>query len=293
MSQVSRKYSLLLEMAVMRLDHPNLVRLQGSHLWREHLFLVMDLMDGGSLGDVMEECKDIIDEMWIVKIIREVLKGVAYLHSMSIVHADLKPANVLLSSDGAVKLADFGLSEAVAPGQFLQGRAGSERYMAPEVARGLGFGSKADIWSVGGIAMDMLREEEAGIVRVSPELLDFLWRAVEADQDRRWAADCLLEHPFLGPDRSEPLLEAVRPEELPDRLLAVCFLCSAETEARRATVCLCRRLRYCRPSCLEADSARHGDYCAGAARRRAEEAAGRRRERWERGRSRRGEREAN
>lgn len=85
---------------------------------------------------------------------REVLNALNYLHEQSIVHRDVKGANILLSSDGQVRLGDFGVSAQTGPGPLKL--AGSPYWMPPEVIRRSRFDAKADIWSFGITMFELL-----------------------------------------------------------------------------------------------------------------------------------------
>lgn len=88
---------------------------------------------------------------------QQLISGIEYSHRLKIVHRDLKPENVLLDDDLNVKIADFGLSNKIADGDFLKTSCGSPNYAAPEVIRGgLYTGPEIDVWSCGVILYVML-----------------------------------------------------------------------------------------------------------------------------------------
>lgn len=88
---------------------------------------------------------------------QQLMSGIDYSHRLKIVHRDLKPENVLLDDQLNVKIADFGLSNVVTDGEFLQTSCGSPNYAAPEVIRGLRYtGPEIDVWSCGIILYVML-----------------------------------------------------------------------------------------------------------------------------------------
>ncbi|XP_066021825.1 mitogen-activated protein kinase kinase kinase 2-like isoform X1 [Pocillopora verrucosa] len=123
-----------------------------------HLHLFMEFMRGGSLYDRIKK-KKVLSEKESRKYTMQILEGVSFLHSKEIIHRDIKGKNVLLDEHGNVKLADFGLSKVIqkiGSKTALESYCGTPYWMAPEMFWGKGYGKKADIWSVGCTAVEML-----------------------------------------------------------------------------------------------------------------------------------------
>ncbi|CAN8219772.1 unnamed protein product [Coccothraustes coccothraustes] len=219
------------ELMVMKMNrNPNLVNCLDSYLLGEELWLVMEFMDGGTLSDVIS--KTYLSEDETAAISRECLRGLDFLHSNHVIHQDVKSGNILLRTDGSVKLADFGLSAQLTPEQSRRSSvAGTPGWKAPEVVTGQPYGPKVDIWSFGIVGIEMVEQKVpywnatpvlAKLLtargerpqlrqpnRFSPCLCDFLSCCLQTDEARRWSAKELLQHPFVTSAKPASILEAL------------------------------------------------------------------------------------
>ncbi|XP_064259941.1 serine/threonine-protein kinase PAK 3-like [Passer domesticus] len=202
----------------------NIVTYLESYLVNEAVLLVLEYMDGGSLGDVVSVRRMAVGH--IATVCRECLQGLAFLHANQVIHRDIKSDNILLGRDGSVKLADFGLCALLSPEQRKRrSMVGTTCWMAPEVVRREPYGPKVDTWSLGIVGIEMATGEppyvretsdranfligKQGVpdlhkLRLPPGLCEFLGCCLQMDVDRRGSAKELLQHPFL--QSAEPLL---------------------------------------------------------------------------------------
>ncbi|XP_023534078.1 serine/threonine-protein kinase OSR1-like isoform X2 [Cucurbita pepo subsp. pepo] len=205
------------------IDHPNLLKAHCSFTAGHHLWVVMPYMSGGSCLHIMKSAfSEGFDEPVIATLLREVLKALVYLHAHGHIHRDVKAGNILLDSNGTVKLADFGVSACMFDtGDRQRSRntfVGTPCWMAPEVMQQLhGYDFKADIWSFGITALE-LAHGHAPFSKYPPMkvLLMTLQNAppgLDYERDRKFSksfkemvATCLVKDPKKRPS-SEKLLK--------------------------------------------------------------------------------------
>jgi len=135
--------------------HPNIVQFYESFLVGQFLWIAMEYMEGGNLADILELYDNDVrfDEKQIAFTCKEVLRGLNVCHDLGWMHRDLKGDNILIKSDGNIKIADFG---SAAQNSYKHGTTiGTPHWMAPEIIRGIPYSSKVDIWSLGIILHEM------------------------------------------------------------------------------------------------------------------------------------------
>ncbi|KAM6036139.1 LOW QUALITY PROTEIN: STE20-like serine/threonine-protein kinase [Theristicus caerulescens] len=219
-------------------DHPNITKLLDALYWDGRLWILVEFCPGGAVDAAILELEKGLTEEQIRAACKQLLLALQYLHGCKIIHRDVKAGNVLLTLDGDVKLADFGVS--AKNSSTVQRRVsfiGTPYWMAPEVvqcetSKESPYGYKADIWSLGITLIEMAEMEppyhELNPLRVllkiaksqpptlrhpkrwSEDFKDFLRKSLEKSPEARWSASQLLQHPFVaGISDKRPLRELV------------------------------------------------------------------------------------
>jgi len=145
------------EIEIMKsLSHENIVGLIGVYENKNRTYIVMDKYDGGDLFDlVVSQGGRFKDEYCAIKIVKQILEGLVYLHDKKIAHCDVKLCNIMLADDHTVKLIDFGVSQRCSESVLLSSEVGSPSFIAPEVLAG-SYTEQCDMWSLGCVVFILL-----------------------------------------------------------------------------------------------------------------------------------------
>ena len=144
---------------IAELEHPNIVRIYDLGVSDDHAHIAMEYLPG---GDLRRQIENGVLERDAVEYIRQISSAIADLHSVGILHRDLKPGNIMLREDGSIALIDFGLATRTARKQDITGRGeiiGTPYYMSPEQGRGHAVDERSDVYSLGIMFYEMLTGE--------------------------------------------------------------------------------------------------------------------------------------
>ena len=211
------------------LQHPQIVRYFETIRTEHHLYLVLEYVENGSLANLQKQF-GCFPEQLVANYVRQVLTGLEHLHAHGVCHRDIKGANLLITKEGTVKLADFGVArKQQEPGSSTDGSkansvVGTPYWMAPEIIEMSNFTTSSDIWSLGCTILELLNGEPpyyelapiAALYRIvqdehpplppdlSPALQTFLLACFTRDPQLRPTASELRRHVWLDTPLDEP-----------------------------------------------------------------------------------------
>ncbi|KAJ9607724.1 Protein kinase of the Mitotic Exit Network [Cladophialophora chaetospira] len=207
---------IMLEIDLLKnLDHPNIVKYQGSVKLPETLNIILEYCENGSLHSISKNFGRFPENL-VALYMSQVLQGLVYLHDQGVIHRDIKGANILTTKQGLVKLADFGVASRTT-GLHESSVVGTPYWMAPEVIELTGATTASDIWSLGCTVIELLDgkppyhnlQPMPALFRIvnddhpplpqgaSPAVLDFLMQCFQKDPNLRVSAKKLLKHPWI------------------------------------------------------------------------------------------------
>ncbi|XP_067397466.1 serine/threonine-protein kinase 17A-like [Emydura macquarii macquarii] len=217
------------EIAVLELaaPSPHVVDLHEVYETPAEIVLVLEYAAG---GEIFQQCVAEEDEAFteqdVVRLVRQILRGVSYLHKNNVVHLDLKPQNILLTSSsplGDIRIVDFGLSRRVDAVREVREILGTPEYVAPEILNYEPISTATDMWSIGVLTYVMLTGESPfrgdtkqetflnisqvnvefppdAFQGVSDRAVDFICSLLVKNPRKRAKAEQCLQHPWLAPE---------------------------------------------------------------------------------------------
>ena len=208
-----------------RLDHPNVMRVYGDDR-RSRIYMVMEWCNGRLLRQILDEGRIPADRA--LRIAKEILKALEYIHGNGVVHRDLKPENILVDDNDHIKLIDFGIAGDTASRRLTYANftatLGTPDYIAPEQVKGKRGDARTDLYSMGVILYEMLTGKlpfsgptpmaamndrvlnhpippRVADPSISPQMQEILYRALERDPKNRYASAQQFLHDLEHPDQ--------------------------------------------------------------------------------------------
>lgn len=198
--------------------HPNVCLFMGACFEKGHMMIVSELVVRGDLEKLLRDQTFEMSLFLRIRLAIDAARGMTWLHNgdPAIVHRDVKPANFLVTENWSVKITDFGLSQATAPGTSLrdgkEGARGTPLWMAPEVLEGKEFSTSADVYSFGIVLWEIYCRQEPfkqfrnyqkfkeAVVKqgVRPKIPPECPRSLSALIERCWAGDSLQRPDFVS-----------------------------------------------------------------------------------------------
>ena len=237
------------------LTHPNIVNVYDVGEDQGNYFIVMELVEGITLKDyIAKKGKLSVKEATSIAI--QVCMGVAAAHDQGIVHRDVKPQNIIISTDGKVKVTDFGIARAASSNTISTNVMGSVHYSSPEQVRGGYSDARSDIYSVGVtlyemvtgkvpfdgdspvvIAIKHLQEEMESPSNITPDLPyaleQIIYKCMQKSVERRYQSmnDVIAD---LKRSLQEPDGHFVTLQPMSDRAQTICLTKEEEAEIKKA-----------------------------------------------------------
>lgn len=180
--EFQRRFEAEVEILAQLPAHPNIVTVRDALAWRGQLFLVMDYIEGGALGDLGKGGG--VNPQRGAELLNQILSGLEAIHRRDIIHRDIKPSNILIDREGVPYISDFGIAESVGRPPIQQ-TMGTAQYAAPELLDAtLGGGDteqQIDMYAMGMVAYEMFLGEN----RFHTEFSE-VYNTARQDRPRRW-----------------------------------------------------------------------------------------------------------
>jgi serine/threonine protein phosphatase PrpC len=209
------------------LQHPYILRfINDESLTKSRPYIVMEYLDGQTLGHLMHTIRP-MPQADALKIVSRICEALAYMHDHDVVHRDLKPDNIMICSDGSIRIMDFGIAKLDSARRLTFGAftpaMGTPDYMAPEQVKGRRGDQRTDIYSLGAILYEMLtgsvpfeganpfiimnsRLSGDPIAprkrndKISPQVEEIILKAMSRDPNDRYQTIMEMKHDLDNPD---------------------------------------------------------------------------------------------
>lgn len=200
-----------------RFRHPNVVKLYETFESNKHIVVVMELCAGGDLLNYVRKRRR-LKESYAKYIFKQIIEGIAHIHTKGVLHRDIKLDNILLDGKGIIKIGDFGVSRIITNiNDKMTEQCGTPAYIAPEILRDQGYyGFSCDLWSAGVVLYAMLygtvpfkannmNDLHKLIMKakytlkddITEEARDLLKNLLERDPRKRFAVTDIMAHTWM------------------------------------------------------------------------------------------------
>ena len=215
-----------------KMNHPNIVKYFHHYQSEENLYMIMEHCSGGDLFQKLIDNEKLSENETKI-IIKSLLEAVNHFHNQGIIHRDLKPENIMYSSEGVIKVIDFGLSMKT-ENTSQESLVGTSYYIAPEIVKTETFTKACDMWSlgiifhamlvgylpIGGVSFDEICNQIKAYkgpnfdsddwINISDEAKDLLKKMLDPDYKSRITASAALKHNWFNTKRqTDPLRNKV------------------------------------------------------------------------------------
>ncbi|KAL3639496.1 hypothetical protein CASFOL_017403 [Castilleja foliolosa] len=241
-----------------RINHPNIIGLHDMIEETGRIYIVLEYCKGGDLSIFIQQRQGRIPEDTAKHFMQQLAEGLKVLHENNLIHRDLKPQNLLLSTNGdnsVLKIADFGFARSLQPRGLAETLCGSPLYMAPEIMQLQKYDAKADLWSVGAILFQLVTgktpftgnnqiELLQNIIKstelqfppnaknLDPQCMDLCWKLLRRNPVERLTFDEFFNHPYLSQRQPNVILRQSQ------RVLDGCAISEKNAEQSSQEDCL-------------------------------------------------------